>query len=128
MEWIINALIEYHARLEGIDPALVRAIAHVESNYNPHAVSNKGARGVLQVMPINYPGNPKDLHNISINVPQGIKLIKKYREVCRHGVDFTWLVCYNRGATGGARIEEPLKDRYYLKVRTRYALEKIKYE
>ena len=128
MEFIINALIEYHARLAGIDPALVRAVAAIESRYDPHAVSNKGAVGVLQVMPINYLGDPNKLKNISINVPEGIKLLVKYREVCDHKDNYTWLVCYNRGRTGGSKVTEPHKDAYYLKVRTKYAIEKVRYE
>jgi soluble lytic murein transglycosylase-like protein len=34
-----------------IDPAIIRAIAWVESRNNPNAVSKAGARGLLQVMP-----------------------------------------------------------------------------
>ncbi len=41
----------YAARLYGIDPLLLHAIAHVESRHNAGAVSPAGARGVMQVMP-----------------------------------------------------------------------------
>jgi hypothetical protein len=39
------------ARKTGVDEALLRAVAHAESAYTADAVSSKGAKGVMQLMP-----------------------------------------------------------------------------
>jgi membrane-bound lytic murein transglycosylase MltF len=46
-----DALIDAEARAEGVDATLVKSVMLVESNFNPHAVSKKGARGLMQLMP-----------------------------------------------------------------------------
>ncbi|MGE3841283.1 MAG: lytic transglycosylase domain-containing protein [Vicinamibacterales bacterium] len=46
-----DALIEDHASANGLRPDLVRAVIHVESGFNPHARSPKGAIGLMQLMP-----------------------------------------------------------------------------
>ncbi len=46
-----DAIIETEARAEGLDASLVKSVALVESNFNPKAVSRKGARGLMQLMP-----------------------------------------------------------------------------
>ena len=43
--------IERHAGEHRIDPLLVAAVMRVESGFNPRAVSAKGARGLMQLMP-----------------------------------------------------------------------------
>lgn len=44
-------LIENHAYDRDLDPRLVQAVVQVESGYNPRALSNKGAIGLMQLMP-----------------------------------------------------------------------------
>jgi soluble lytic murein transglycosylase-like protein len=44
-------LIDTYAERSGIRSDLVRAVIQVESAFNPHAVSNKGAMGLMQLMP-----------------------------------------------------------------------------
>lgn len=47
----IDQLLEETANRFQVDPALVRAVVRVESGYNAKAVSNKGAMGLMQLMP-----------------------------------------------------------------------------
>ena len=44
-------LIREHARQNGLSPDLVRAVIRAESGFNPHAISPKGAMGLMQLMP-----------------------------------------------------------------------------
>src|SRR5262249_18757881 len=44
-------LIGREARSQSIDPKLVKSVMLVESAFNPTAVSRKGARGLMQLMP-----------------------------------------------------------------------------
>ena len=84
----IKMLLIENARVsEYVTPALAIAVAKVESNLRPDAVSKKGAIGVMQIMPrtglLEFGVKRKDLFNPIINIKIGIKfldqLIKKYK-------------------------------------------------
>ena len=47
----VRVLLGRWARSYGLDPALVRALAWMESGFQPGLVSSSGARGVLQLLP-----------------------------------------------------------------------------
>jgi soluble lytic murein transglycosylase-like protein len=47
----LDPLLRQAADKHGVDPALMRAIAHVESGFNTRAVSPAGAAGIMQLMP-----------------------------------------------------------------------------
>ena len=53
----MGRLIEDFALERELDPRLVQAVVQVESGYNPRALSNKGAIGLMQLMP----GTARDL-------------------------------------------------------------------
>ena len=44
-------MIETNAHASGLDPALVKAVVAAESAFDPRAVSDKGAIGLMQVLP-----------------------------------------------------------------------------
>ncbi|HXU44915.1 MAG TPA: lytic transglycosylase domain-containing protein [Thermoanaerobaculia bacterium] len=47
----LEPLIDQHAAAQNLDPRLVKAVIQVESGYNAAALSNKGAIGLMQLMP-----------------------------------------------------------------------------
>src|SRR5215472_5898707 len=46
-----DAIIEAEAKSAGVEPNLLRAVIVVESGFNSHAVSKRGAVGLMQLMP-----------------------------------------------------------------------------
>ena len=51
MPSLYDGFIDAAARSQSIDPRLVKSVMLVESAFNPAAVSRKGARGLMQLMP-----------------------------------------------------------------------------
>jgi soluble lytic murein transglycosylase len=49
--WYFDGLIGLTAREHRLQPALVKAVIAAESNFDPNAVSHKGAQGLMQLMP-----------------------------------------------------------------------------
>ncbi|MFW5908510.1 MAG: transglycosylase SLT domain-containing protein [Desulfosalsimonas sp.] len=71
------------SRKSGVRPELIKAVIRVESGFNQKAVSAKGARGLMQVMPAHAgPYKSEDPFDPRQNITAGAtylgKLIKKY--------------------------------------------------
>ena len=48
---VINNLVDQAAKTWDVNPDLVHSVIAVESNFDPYAVSAKGAQGIMQLMP-----------------------------------------------------------------------------
>ncbi|MGV8921997.1 MAG: lytic transglycosylase domain-containing protein [Thermomonas sp.] len=71
-----SAEIAAAARLHGVDEAIVRAIIHAESAFNPNALSRVGAQGLMQLMPATARRfGVSDSFNASQNIGGGVKYL-----------------------------------------------------
>lgn len=99
----VDDAINKAASRHNVDPNLVRALVKVESNFNPNAVSRKGAMGLMQLMPqtarqlrLTNPFNPEE------NVDAGVRHLKDLLD--NYGGDVRLsLAAYNAGKGAVAR-------------------------
>lgn len=93
----IAELIDRYAAEHDLDPRLVQAVIQVESGYDPKAQSNKGAIGLMQLMPgtarelaVADPWDPEQ------NVRGGVTYLKRMLSLFSDDLDFA-LAAYNAG-------------------------------
>ena len=93
----VEKLVREAADRYNVDPALVRAVVETESNWNPGAVSRKGAMGLMQLIPttaqrlgVNDAFNPKQ------NVEAGVRYLRTLLERYNGNLDLA-LAAYNAG-------------------------------
>jgi hypothetical protein len=85
------------AKKTGVDEAWLRAIAHAESAFDPQALSDKGARGVMQLMPeVIGDYGVKDPYSAKESILAGARLLKSLET--RYEGDLTLVAAaYNAG-------------------------------
>lgn len=93
----ITSLVQKTAGEHQVDPKLVNAIIQVESGYNPRAVSRKGARGLMQLIPstaarfgVQNSFNPKQ------NIEGGVTYLKYLLDLFGGNVPLS-VAAYNAG-------------------------------
>lgn len=92
-----GAIIHSKAAKYDIDPALVAAVIEAESRFKRRAVSPRGARGLMQLMPRTgrWMG-ASDLYNPEQNVDAGVKYLKYLNERFEGNLKKT-IAAYNAG-------------------------------
>ena len=77
-ERLFHPIILQAASRHEIDPALVKAIIMAESGYNPNAISKKGAKGLMQLMPSTAEAlGVEDVFNPEQNISGGVRYFKQ---------------------------------------------------
>ena len=90
-------LVKEAAERHRIDPALVRAVIETESNWNPSAISRKGAVGLMQLIPTTaHRFGVNDLYSPQQNVDAGVRYLKTLLERYNGNLDLA-LAAYNAG-------------------------------
>ena len=97
--------IRRHAAAAGLDPCLVAAVVAVESGGDPRAVSPKGARGLMQVMPFHF-GPGEDPLDPETNLRTGVVYLRNMIDHARGDLRRA-LAAYNGGP---GMLRRPPKD------------------
>jgi soluble lytic murein transglycosylase len=91
-----DPLVERIGRESGVPPALVKAVIHAESFFDPRAVSHKGAMGLMQLMPATARSlGVAEPFTAEQNVEGGARYLRTLRE--RFGNWTMALAAYNAG-------------------------------
>ncbi len=98
-----DPLVARVGREVGVPPALVMAVIHAESAFNPRAVSHKGAMGLMQLMPATARSlGVAEPFVAEQNVEGGTRYLRELRE--RFGNWTMALAAYNAGPQAVTRF------------------------
>jgi soluble lytic murein transglycosylase-like protein len=119
----ISEIVEEAARIHKIDPLLVHSVIQVESNYNPLAVSPKGAEGLMQLIPATARRfGASNSFDVRENITAGVKYLKYLQDMFRD--NRLALAAYNAGEGAVQKYKDipPYREteQYVYKVGKRY--------
>ena len=117
-ERIFHPIVIQAASHHRVDPALVKAIIMAESGYNSRAISKRGAKGLMQLMPSTARAlGVKDIFNPKQNISGGVRYFKQLVTQFDGDVELA-LAAYNAGSKNVRHYQgiPPFKaTRYYIK-------------
>lgn len=92
-----DSLIQESSRKHNVDFALVKAIIKAESGFNPLAVSRKGAKGLMQLMPETAQRmNVANIFNPGENIDGGVRYFRHLLSLFDNDLRLS-LAAYNAG-------------------------------
>ncbi len=98
-----DRLIARAANNHSLDPRLVKSVMLVESGFDPAAVSRKGARGLMQLMPVTASRHGvRDAHDPAENVAAGTRYLSHLLGLFDGNLEKS-LAAYNAGEAAVAR-------------------------
>jgi hypothetical protein len=99
----IDEVVEQIAAQFSLPPQLIHSVIKVESNYNPFAISSKGAQGLMQLIPATARRfGVSDVFNAAQNIQGGAKYLKYLLDL--YGGNYALaLAAYNAGEAAVAR-------------------------
>ena len=101
----VNELVANIARQHDVEPSLVDSVIRVESNYNPNAVSPKGAMGLMQLIPSTARRfGVNDTFHPQQNIEGGVRYLK-YLMQLYNGDERLALAAYNAGEGAVAKYK-----------------------
>lgn len=120
----IEDLIRHYSKLYTLDENLVRAVIRCESNFNPHAVSRAGARGLMQLMPETAAEmGVSDIFDPAQNIAGGTQYLAKMLNLFDDDVTLA-LAAYNAGPNAVVKhkgVPPYAETKGYIKKVTQYA-------
>jgi len=92
-----DRMIEESAARWRVDPTLVRAVIQVESDFNPRCISNKGARGLMQLIPETARRyGVRDIYDPAQNIDGGVHYLADLMAMFGRDLERS-LAAYNAG-------------------------------
>ena len=92
-----DPIIAEAAQMNGLSLALIKAVIKAESNFDPRAVSKRGALGLMQLMPQNLkPLNVRDPFNPRQNIMGGARYLREMLQRFDKNLHLA-LAAYNAG-------------------------------